>query len=66
MKQYITKTIVLEEQDLATVQKYAKRKGLDNQRGFSAAVRGILRKFEELTAPPSPDNGNENPGDAHS
>lgn len=48
MGEYITKNIVLEPVDYQAVMDYAKEKGLDNQRGFSAAVRGIIREWIEL------------------
>jgi len=47
MAKYITKNVVLEKEDVEDVIAYAKSKGLDNKRGFSAAVRGIIREHKE-------------------
>jgi len=48
MAEYLTKNIVLEPLDIEIVTEYAERRGLNNNQGFSAAVRGILREYAEL------------------
>ncbi|OGO25621.1 MAG: hypothetical protein A2W33_04580 [Chloroflexi bacterium RBG_16_52_11] len=46
---YIQRMVNLEPRDYRTVRRHANRKGL-GRRGFSAAMRMIIREWEYLTA----------------
>ena len=61
MNEYLTKNVVLEPVDFNIVKETADKRGL-GRKGFSAALRQIIREWKELTAPPPPDNGGE-PGE---
>ena len=60
MNEYLTKNVVLEPMDFNIVKETADKRGL-GRKGFSAALRQIIREWKELT---SPDNGNSKPSDA--
>ena len=57
MNKYMTKNVVLEPVDYNIVKETANIRGL-GRKGFSAALRQIIREWKELTAP-TPDNGKE-------
>ena len=54
--EYMTKNVVLMTVDYNIVKETADVRGL-GRKGFSAALRQIIREWKELTAPTPPDNG---------
>lgn len=61
MNEYMTKNVVLEPVDYNIIDIEREKRGL-GRKGFSAALRIIVREWKELTAPTPPENGKDQEG----